>query len=41
VRILQIHDPKAGIGEHSKKKLIASTAALGHQTVYQSTKERG
>jgi hypothetical protein len=41
MRILSIHNPRAGNREHSKKQLIASPEAFGHQTVYQLTKKRG
>jgi diacylglycerol kinase (ATP) len=41
MRILLIHNPKAGDREHSKKRLMAALAALGHQVLYQSTKKRG
>jgi hypothetical protein len=41
MRILSIHNPRAGNREHSKKQLIASPEAFGHQSVYQSTKKRG
>jgi len=40
MRILLVHNPKAGNREHSKKHLIASLAAFGYQTSYQSTKKR-
>jgi diacylglycerol kinase (ATP) len=41
MRILLIHNPKAGDCKHSKNQLIASLAAFGHQVVYRSTKKRG
>jgi len=41
MRVLLIHNPKAGDREHSKKQLIASLSAFGHQTFYQSTKKPG
>ena len=41
MRILLIHNPKAGERQHSKKQLIASFAEFGHQTFYQSTKKPG
>jgi diacylglycerol kinase (ATP) len=41
MRILLIHNPKAGDREHGKKQLISSLAAFGHQTFYQSTKKAG
>ena len=41
MRILLIHNPKAGDREHSKKQLVASLEAFGHHVSYQSTKKRG
>ena len=41
MRVLLIHNPKAGDRKHSKKQLIASLTRCGHQTFYQSTKECG
>src|SRR5947208_9459395 len=41
MRILLIHNPKAGDRKHSKKRLMASLTRCGHQAFYQSTKERG
>ena len=41
MRILLIHNPKAGDREHSKKQLLALLTKHGHQTLYQSTKKRG
>lgn len=41
MRILLIHNPKAGDGKHSKKQLMASLARCGHQAFYQSIKDRG
>jgi diacylglycerol kinase family enzyme len=40
MRILLIHNPKAGERNHSKKQLISSLTAFGHQTFYQSTRKR-
>jgi diacylglycerol kinase family enzyme len=40
MRILLIHNSRAGERNHGKKQLIASLTAFGHQTFYQSTKER-
>src|SRR5689334_23824174 len=40
MRILLIHNPKAGNGKHHKKQLMASLSRCGHQAFYQSTKER-
>ncbi|HEX4652955.1 MAG TPA: diacylglycerol kinase family protein [Candidatus Udaeobacter sp.] len=41
MRILLIHNPKAGERNHDKKQLIASLIERGHKTFYQSTKKRG
>jgi diacylglycerol kinase (ATP) len=41
MRVLLIHNPKAGDREHGKKQLITSLAPFGHQTFYQSTKKPG
>jgi diacylglycerol kinase family enzyme len=41
MRILLIHNPKAGERDHGKEQLIASLTAAGHQTFYQSIKKRG
>jgi diacylglycerol kinase (ATP) len=41
MRILLIHNPKAGDRTHSKKQLMASLARCGHQAFYYSIKERG
>ena len=41
MRIVLIHNPKAGDREHTKKQLIASLATFGHQTFYKSTTNRG
>src|SRR4051812_27222562 len=41
MRILLIHNPKAGDRKHSKKQLMASLTRCGHQAFYQSTKEHG
>jgi diacylglycerol kinase (ATP) len=41
MRILLIHNPKAGDRKHSKKQLMAGLTRCGHQTFYQSIKERG
>lgn len=40
MRILLLHNPKAGDRKHSKKQLMASLTRSGHQALYQSTKER-
>ena len=41
MRILLIHNPKAGDRKHGKKQLMASLTRCGHQAFYQSIKERG
>jgi diacylglycerol kinase (ATP) len=41
MRILLIHNPKAGDGKHSKKQLMSSLQKSGLQTFYQSIKKRG
>jgi diacylglycerol kinase (ATP) len=41
MRILLIHNPKAGDRKHRQKHLLALLIKFGHQTSYQSTKERG
>src|SRR5262249_108515 len=41
MRILLIHNPKAGDGKHSKNQLMGSLARCGHQALYQSIKEPG
>src|SRR4029453_270619 len=41
MRILLIHNPKAGDRTHSKKQLMASLTRCGHQAFYHSIKERG
>ena len=41
MRVLLLHNPKAGDGKHSKKQLMTSLARSGHQALYQATKERG
>ena len=40
MRVLLIHNPKAGEGKHSRKQLMASLSRCGHQAFYQSIKER-
>jgi diacylglycerol kinase (ATP) len=40
MRILLIHNPKAGDRKHSKKQLIAILTKCGHQPLYQATKKR-
>ena len=41
MRVLLIHNPKAGDRKHGKKQLMASLTRCGHQAFYQSIKERG
>ena len=41
MRVLLIHNSKAGDRKHSKKQLMASLTRCGHQAFYQSIKERG
>jgi diacylglycerol kinase (ATP) len=41
MRVLLIHNPKAGDRKHSKKQLMASLTRCGHQAFYQSAKGRG
>lgn len=41
MRVLLIHNPKAGDRKHGKKQLIAILERSGHQVLYQSTKKRG
>ena len=40
MRILLIHNPKAGDRKHSRKQLTASLTRCGHQAFYQSIKKR-
>jgi len=40
MRVLLIHNPKAGDRKHSKKQLMASLTRCGHQAFYQSIKGR-
>src|SRR6266481_5668178 len=37
MRIILIHNPKAGRDNHSKKDLMAALAKAGHHAIYQST----
>jgi diacylglycerol kinase (ATP) len=41
MRVLLIHNPKAGDRKHSRKQLMASLNRWGHQTFHQSIKQRG
>ena len=40
MRILLIHNPKAGDRKHSKKQLLASLTRCGHQAFYESIRSR-
>ena len=39
MRIILMHNPKAGRGDHAKKDLMAELANAGHHAIYQSTKK--
>lgn len=41
VRVMLLHNPKAGRGEYSKNKLTRAFRKAGHQVRYRSTKGRG
>jgi len=41
MRVVLIHNPKAGDRKHSKKQLMSSLIRCGHQSFYQSIDERG
>src|SRR5436305_4296981 len=40
MRIILMHNPKAGRGKHAKRDLMAALANAGHHAIYQSTKKR-
>ena len=40
VRVILLHNPKAGRGEYSKRKLIQSLREANHEVIYQSTKSK-
>jgi diacylglycerol kinase (ATP) len=40
MRITLMHNPKAGRGQHSRKRLMAALIRAGHHAIYQSTKGR-
>src|SRR5437868_6137931 len=40
MRIILMHNPKAGRGNHSKRELVAALAEAGHEVIYQSTKQK-
>src|SRR5204863_3599544 len=39
MRIILMHNPKAGRGNHARKELMAALANAGHHAIYQSTKK--
>jgi len=39
MRIILMHNPKAGRGDHARKDLMAELANAGHHAIYQSTKK--
>jgi diacylglycerol kinase family enzyme len=39
MRIILMHNPKAGRGNHARKDLMAELASAGHHAIYQSTKK--
>jgi diacylglycerol kinase family enzyme len=39
MRIILMHNPKAGRGDHARKDLMAELANAGHHAIYESTKE--
>lgn len=41
MRILLLHNPKAGDGEHEAEELIKALEAAGHEAIYQSLKKKG
>ncbi len=41
MRILLVHNPKAGSEEHQGEDLIKALKRAGHNAIYQSSKERG
>src|SRR5205823_8244986 len=41
MRILLVHNPKAGSEEHQSEDLIKALKRAGHKAIYQSSKERG
>jgi diacylglycerol kinase (ATP) len=40
MRIILMHNPEAGRGEHSAKELMKSLEKAGHDAIYQSTKKK-
>src|SRR5438128_2073470 len=41
MRIVLLHNPKAGNGEHEAEELIEALQKAGHDAVYQSSKKKG
>jgi len=41
MRILLVHNPKAGNEEHQDENLIKTLKRAGHKTIYYSSKEKG
>lgn len=41
MRVLLLHNPKAGAGKHTRKQLMASLISCGHQPFYQSIRDSG
>jgi diacylglycerol kinase family enzyme len=39
MRIILMHNPKAGRGDHARKELMAALANAGHHAIYESTKK--
>src|SRR5438552_17118922 len=39
MRIILMHNPEAGRGQHKKKELMQALTEAGHEVIYQSTKE--
>src|SRR5206468_7695208 len=39
MRIVLMHNPKAGRGDHAKKDLMAELANAGHHAIYESTRK--
>ena len=41
MRVILLHNPKAGDAKHRKNELMLALTRAGHQGTYQSTNERG
>jgi len=41
MRILLVHNPKAGSEEHEGEDFIKALKKAGHKAIYQSAKEKG